>query len=167
MRKEIRKEIKKGMKNEMKKEMKEMKKEMKEMKRLMKVRSGMKEMKRVMKIRNSLNEVDELDLCKVFREVSDGIHMDTYSVDEITATGNVYDITVSNLEPTANLRIICSRGTNSRNVRIGITTPENVTFETYLNDEETTSFISLQDLICNYILNDPHNTDPFIITIYP
>ena len=160
MRKESRKEIKKGMKNEMKKEMKEMK-------RLMKVRSGMKEMKRVMKIRNSLNEVDELDLCKVFREVSDGIHMDTYSVDEITATGNVYDITVSNLEPTANLRIICSRGTNSRNVRIGITTPENVTFETYLNDEETTSFIGMQDLILCYTLKDPHNTDPFIITIYP
>ena len=160
MKKEIRKEIKKGMKNEMKKEMKEMKK-------FMKVRSEMNEMKRVMKIRNSLNEVDELDLCKVFREVSDGIHMDTYSVDEITVTGNVYDITVSNLEPTANLRIICSRGTNSRNVRIGITTPENVTFETYLNDEETTSFISLQDRILCYILKDPHNTDPFIITIYP
>ena len=160
MKKEIRKEIKKGMKNEMKKEMKEMKK-------FMKVRSEMNEMKRVMKIRNSLNEVDELDLCKVFREVSDGIHMDTYSVDEITVTGNVYDITVSNLEPTANLRIICSRGINSRNVRIGITTPENVTFETYLNDEETTSFISLQDRILCYILKDPHNTDPFIITIYP
>lgn len=160
MKKEIRKEIKKGMKNEMKKEMKEMKK-------FMKVRSEMNEMKRLIKIRNGLNEVDELDLCKVFRDVSDGIHMDTYSVDEITATGNVYDITVSNLEPTANLRIICSRGTNSRNVRIGITTPENVTFETYLNDEETTSFISLQDRICCYILNEPHNTDPFIITIYP
>lgn len=160
MKKEIRKEIKKGMKNEMKKEMKEMKK-------FMKVRSEMNEMKRLIKIRNGLNEVDELDLCKVFRGVSDGIHMDTYSVDEITATGNVYDITVSNLEPTANLRIICSRGTNSRNVRIGITTPENVTFETYLNDEETTSFISMQDLICCYTLNDPHNTDPFIITIYP
>ena len=160
MRKEIRKEIKKGMKNEMKKEMKEMKK-------FMKVRSEMNEMKRLIKIRNGLNEVDELDLCKVFREVSDGIHEDTYSVDEITVTGNVWDITVSNLEPTANLRIICSRGTNSRNVRIGITTPENVTFETYLNDEETTSFISMQDLICRYTLNDPHNTDPFIITIYP
>lgn len=160
MKKEIRKEIKKGMKNEMKKEMKEMKK-------FMKVRSEMNEMKRLIKIRNGLNEVDELDLCKVFREVSDGIHMDTYSVDEITVTGNVYDITVSNLEPTANLRIICSRGTNSRNVRIGITTPENVTFETYLNEEETTSFISLQDRILCYILKDPHNTDPFIITIYP
>lgn len=160
MRKEIRKEIKKGMKNEMKKEMKEMKK-------FMKVRSEMNEMKRLIKIRNGLNEVIELDLCKVFRGVSDGIHMDTYSVDEITVTGNAYDITVSNLEPTAHLRIICSRGTNSRNVRIGITTPENVTFETYLNDEETTSFISMQDLICRYTLNDPHNTDPFIITIYP
>ena len=160
MKKEIRKEIKKGMKNEMKKEMKEMKK-------FMKVRSEMNEMKRLIKIRNGLNEVDELDLCKVFRGVSDGIHMGTYSVDEITATGNVYDITVSNLEPTANLRIICSRGTNSRNVRIGITTPENVTFETYLNDEETTSFIRMQDLILCYTLNDPHNTDPFIITIYP
>ena len=147
MRKEIRKEIKKGMKNEMKKEM--------------------KEMKRLIKIRNGLNEVDELDLCKVFRDVSDGIHMDTYSVDEITATGNAYDITVSNLEPKTNLRIICSRGTNSRNVRIGITTPENVTFETYLNDEETTSFISMQDRILCYILKDPHNTGPFIITIYP
>lgn len=160
MKKEIRKEIKKGMKNEMKKEMKEMKK-------FMKVRSEMNEMKRLIKIRNGLNEVDELDLCKVFREVSDGIHMDTYSVDEITVTGNLWDITVSNLEPKTNLRIICSRGTNSRNVRIGITTPENVTFETYLNDEETTSFISMQDLICCYTLNDPHNTDPFIITIYP
>lgn len=160
MRKEIRNEIKKGMKNEMKKEMKEMKK-------FMKVRSEMNEMKRLIKIRNGLNEVDELDLCKVFREVSDGIHMDTYSVDEITATGNAYDITVSNLEPTVNLRIICSRGTNSRNVRIGITTPENVTFETYLNDEETTSFISMQDRILCYILKDPHNTGPFIITIYP
>lgn len=153
MEKEIRKEIKKGMKNEMKK--------------FMKVRSEMNEMKRLIKIRNGLNEVDELDLCKVFRGVSDGIHMGTYSVDEITATGNVYDITVSNLEPTANLRIICSRGTNSRNVRIGITTPENVTFETYLNDEETTYFIGMQDLICRYTLNDPHNTNPFIITIYP
>lgn len=160
MKKEIRKEIKKGMKNEMKKEMKEMKK-------FMKVRSEMNEMKRLIKIRNGLNEVDELDLCKVFREVSDGIHEDTYSVDEITVTGNVYDITVSNLEPKTNLRIICGRGTNSRNVRIGITTPENVTFETYLNDEETTSFIGMQDLICRYTLNDPHNTDPFIITIYP
>ena len=156
MRKEIRKEIKKGMKNEMKKEMKEMK-----------VRSEMNEMKRLIKIRNGLNEVDELDLCKVFREVSDGIHMDTYSVDEITVTGNAYDITVSNLEPKTNLRIICGRGTNSRNVRIGITTPENVTFETYLNDEETTYFIGMQDFICRYTLNDPHNTDPFIITIYP
>ena len=160
MRKEIRKEIKKGMKNEMKKEMKEMKK-------FMKVRSEMNEMKRLIKIRNDLNEIYELDLCKVFRDVSDGIHMDTYSVDEITATGNAYDITVSNLEPTANLRIICSRGTDSRNVRIGITTPENVTFETYLNDEETTSFISMQDRILCYILKDPHNTGPFIITIYP
>ena len=131
------------------------------------IRKEMNEMKRLIKIRNGLNEVDELDLCKVFREVSDGIHMDTYSVDEITATGNAYDITVSNLEPTANLRIICSRGTNSRNVRIGITTPENVTFETYLNDEETTSFISMQDRILCYILKDPHNTGPFIITIYP
>ena len=153
MRKEIRKEIKKGMKNEMKKEMKD--------------RREMNEMKRLIKIRNDLNEIYELDLCKVFRDVSDGIHMDTYSVDEITATGNAYDITVSNLEPTANLRIICSRGTNSRNVRIGITTPENVTFETYLNDEETTSFISMQDRILCYILKDPHNTGPFIITIYP
>ena len=163
MRKEIKKEMKKEMKNEMKNEMKEMK----EMKRLMKIRSGMNEMKRLMKIRNGLNEMIELDLCKLFREVSDGIHCDTYSVDEITVTGNLWDITVSNLEPKANLRIICSRGTNSRNVRIGVTTPENVTFETYLNDEETTSFISLQDRILCYILKDPHNTDPFIITIYP
>lgn len=152
MRKEIRKEIKK---------------EMKEMKKFMKVRNEMNEMKRLMKIRNGLNEMNELDLCKLFREVSDGIHEDTYSVDEINVTGNVWDITVSNLEPKTNLRIICGRGTNSLNVRIGVTTPENVTFETYLNDEETTSFISMQDLICRYTLNDPHNTDPFIITIYP
>lgn len=122
--------------------------------------------KDLIKVRNGLNEMCELDLYELFFEVSDGIHEDTYSVDEINVTGNLWDVTVSNNDPKTHLRIICGRDANSQDVRIGVTTPNNVTFETNLNQDETRSFIRMQDLICRYILNAP-NTDPFIITIYP
>lgn len=121
--------------------------------------------KKLMKIKKELNEMCELDLEKLFLEVSDGIHEDTYSVDEINVTGNLWDVTVSNKDPQTHLRIICGRDANSQDVRIGVTTPNNFTFETYLNQDEVTRFLKMQDLICRYILNAP-NTDPFIITIY-
>ncbi len=111
--------------------------------------------------------MNELDLEKLFLEVSDGLQEGTYSLDEINVTGNIWDITVSNNEPKTHLRIICGRDANSQVVRIGVTTPNNFTFECYLNQDEATRFIKMQDLICRYFLNAPHNTDPFIITIYP
>lgn len=126
-----------------------------------------KEFKNLLKIKKELNEMNELDLEKLFLEVSDGLHEDTYSVDEINVTGNIWDITVSNNEPKTHLRIICGRDANSQDVHIGVTTPNNFTFECYLNQDEATKFIKMQELICRYILNAPHNTDPFIITIYP
>lgn len=119
----------------------------------------------LIEIEKELKKLNGLNLFELFKEVMEGIGNGMYVVDEITVTGNVWDVTVSNQDPRTELRIIFGRDANSNEVRGAITTSNNFTMEDTLNKPLTKLFKKMQYHICKH-LNIPTN-DPFIITIYP